>query len=170
CFRTNDLEKVGQTPHHHTLFEMLGNFSLGDYFKEEACEWGWEFVTKELGLRKKNLWITIFREDEETHRIWKKIGIAPSKILKKGEEDNFWSLGEVGSVDRTQRFSLIGAKALAVQDQIVSRGVVAQDGSNSGILFSCSSIETNWGDSLPYLQKTSTLEWVWKGLLQCSRE
>lgn len=96
CFRTNDLEKVGQTPHHHTLFEMLGNFSLGDYFKEEACEWGWEFVTKELGLKEKNLWITIFREDEETHRIWKKIGIAPSKILKKGEEDNFWSLGEVG--------------------------------------------------------------------------
>ena len=96
CFRTNDLEKVGQTPHHHTLFEMLGNFSLGDYFKEEACAWGWEFVPKELGLKEKNLWITIFREDEETHRIWKKIGIAPSKILKKGEEDNFWSLGEVG--------------------------------------------------------------------------
>jgi len=96
CFRTNDLEKVGQTPHHHTLFEMLGNFSLGDYFKEEACEWGWEFVTKELGLKEKNLWITIFREDEETHRIWKKIGIPSSKILKKGEEDNFWSLGEVG--------------------------------------------------------------------------
>ncbi len=96
CFRTNDLEKVGQTPHHHTLFEMLGNFSLGDYFKEEACEWGWEFVTKELGLKKENLWITIFREDEETYQIWKKIGIPPSKILKKDEEGNFWSLAEVG--------------------------------------------------------------------------
>jgi alanyl-tRNA synthetase len=96
CFRTSDLEKVGQTSHHHTLFEMLGNFSLGDYFKEEACEWGWEFVTKELGLGKENLWITIFREDDETHQIWKKIGIPSSKILKKGEEDNFWSLAEVG--------------------------------------------------------------------------
>ncbi len=96
CFRTSDLEKVGQTPHHHTLFEMLGNFSLGDYFKREACEWGWEFVTKELGLEKENLWITIFREDEETYKIWKKIGIVPSKILKKGEEGNFWSLAEVG--------------------------------------------------------------------------
>ena len=96
CFRTSDLEKVGQTPHHHTLFEMLGNFSLGDYFKEEACKWGYEFVTKELGLKKENLWITIFREDEETYEIWKKIGIPPSKILKKDEEDNFWSLAEVG--------------------------------------------------------------------------
>ncbi len=96
CFRTNDLEKVGQTSHHHTLFEMLGNFSLGDYFKDEACEWGWEFVTKELGLKKENLWITIFRGDEETCEIWKKIGISPSKILKKDEEDNFWSLAEVG--------------------------------------------------------------------------
>ena len=113
CFRTNDLEKVGQTPYHHTLFEMLGNFSLGDYFKEEACEWGWEFVTKELGLEKENLWITIFREDDETYQIWKKIGIPSSKILKKGEEDNFWSLAEVGPCgpdteiffDRGQSFS-----------------------------------------------------------------
>ncbi|MFQ6066742.1 MAG: alanine--tRNA ligase, partial [bacterium] len=96
CFRTSDLEKVGQTAYHHTLFEMLGNFSLGDYFKKEACEWGWEFVTKDLGLKKEGLWITIFKEDEETHQIWKKIGIPPSKILKKGEEDNFWSLAEVG--------------------------------------------------------------------------
>ncbi len=113
CFRTNDLEKVGQAPYHHTLFEMLGNFSLGDYFKEEACEWGWEFVTKELGLEKENLWITIFREDDETYQIWKKIGIPSSKILKKGEEDNFWSLAEVGPCgpdteifyDRGQSFS-----------------------------------------------------------------
>ncbi len=96
CFRTNDLEKVGQTPHHHTLFEMLGNFSLGDYFKDEACKWGWEFVTEELSLKRENLRITIFREDEETYKIWKKIGIPPSKILKKNEEENFWSLAEIG--------------------------------------------------------------------------
>ncbi len=96
CFRTNDLDRVGQTSCHHTLFEMLGNFSLGDYFKKEACQWSWEFVVKELGLSQHRIWITVFREDDETYQIWKKIGIPPSKLLRKGEEENFWSLGEVG--------------------------------------------------------------------------
>ncbi|TET12426.1 alanine--tRNA ligase, partial [Candidatus Aerophobetes bacterium] len=96
CFRTNDLDRVGETSYHHTLFEMLGNFSLGDYFKEDACQWGWEFVTKELGLSESRIWITIFKEDDETYQIWKKIGIPASRILRKGEEENFWSLAEVG--------------------------------------------------------------------------
>ncbi len=96
CFRTNDLDRVGQTSYHHTLFEMLGNFSLGDYFKEDACQWGWEFVTKELGLSENRIWITIFKEDDETYQIWKKIGIPASRILRKGKEENFWSLAEVG--------------------------------------------------------------------------
>ncbi len=96
CFRTNDLDRVGQTPYHHTLFEMLGNFSLGDYFKKEACQWSWEFVVKELGLSEHRIWITVFREDGEAYQVWKEIGIPPSRILRKGEEENFWSLGEVG--------------------------------------------------------------------------
>ena len=96
CFRTNDIDRVGETSYHHTLFEMLGNFSLGDYFKEDACQWGWEFVTKELGLSENRIWITIFKEDDETYQIWKKIGIPASRILRKGEEENFWSLAEVG--------------------------------------------------------------------------
>ena len=96
CFRTNDLEKVGETSYHHTFFEMLGNFSLGDYFKKEACQWSWEFVVKELGLRQHRMWVTVFEQDDEAYQIWKKIGIAASRILKKGEEENFWSLGEVG--------------------------------------------------------------------------
>lgn len=96
CFRTNDLDRVGQTFYHHTLFEMLGNFSLGDYFKKEACQWSWEFVVKELGLSQHRIWVTVFEEDDEAYQIWKKIGIPPSKILKKDEKENFWSLGEVG--------------------------------------------------------------------------
>jgi len=96
CFRTNDLDRVGQTPYHHTFFEMLGNFSFGDYFKKEACEWGWEFITNWLGLDKSHIWITIFREDEETYQIWKKIGIPSSRILRRDEKDNFWALAEVG--------------------------------------------------------------------------
>ncbi len=96
CFRTNDLEKVGETSYHHTFFEMLGNFSLGDYFKKEACQWSWEFVVKELGLSQDRIWVTVFEQDDEAYQIWKKIGIPASRILKKGEEENFWSLGEVG--------------------------------------------------------------------------
>lgn len=96
CFRMNDVDKVGHTSYHNTFFEMLGNFSLGDYFKEEACQWSWEFVTKILDLSQDHIWTTIFREDDETYQIWKRIGIPASRILKKGEEENFWSLGEVG--------------------------------------------------------------------------
>jgi len=96
CFRTDDLKKVGETPYHHTLFEMLGNFSFGNYFKEEACDWGWEFITKELSLKKSSIWTTIFCEDEETYRIWRKIGVPSSRIIRKEKEDNFWAIGEVG--------------------------------------------------------------------------
>jgi len=81
CFRTNDLEKVGQTPYHHTLFEMLGNFSFGDYFKEEACEWSLEFVEKELGLKREKIWTTVFKDDDKTPSIWEKLGIPSSRIL-----------------------------------------------------------------------------------------
>jgi len=96
CFRMNDVDKVGYTSYHHTLFEMLGNFSLGDYFKKEACQWAWEFVINKLELSQNRIWATVLKEDDEAYQIWKKIGIPASRILKKGEEENFWSLGEVG--------------------------------------------------------------------------
>jgi alanyl-tRNA synthetase len=93
----NDLENVGYTLRHHTFFEMLGNFSFGDYFKEEAIEFAWEFLTGELNLPEDKLWISVFREDDEAAKIWKeKIGVNPERIVWLDEEDNFWSMGETG--------------------------------------------------------------------------
>lgn len=90
CVRTNDIENVGRTPRHHTFFEMLGNFSFGDYFKKEAIAWAWEFVTKVLEMPEEKLWVTIYEYDDESFEIWKSIGVPEYKIIRMGKEDNFW--------------------------------------------------------------------------------
>ena len=93
----NDLENVGVTPRHHTLFEMLGNFSFGDYFKEDAIAFAWEFLTQVLKIDKSKLWITIYEQDDEAEQIWKSIpDVDHSKIQRLGEKDNFWSMGDTG--------------------------------------------------------------------------
>jgi len=89
CFRTTDITSVGD-PTHLTFFEMLGNFSVGDYFKREAINWAWEFVTQRLVLSPKRLWVTIFLDDDESFRIWREAGVPKNRILRFGEEDNFW--------------------------------------------------------------------------------
>ena len=92
CVRTGDIENVGRTARHHTFFEMLGNFSFGDYFKKEAISWAWEFLTKELELPKERLWVTIHTEDDEAYAIWTNdIGVLPERIIRM--EDNFWEIG-----------------------------------------------------------------------------
>ena len=94
CIRTGDIENVGKTARHGTFFEMLGNFSFGDYFKEEAIEWAWEFVTKHLELPVERLYVSVYEEDGETAEIWKnKIGVAEDHIVFLGKEDNFWEAG-----------------------------------------------------------------------------
>ena len=93
----NDLENVGYTPRHHTFFEMLGNFSFGDYFKEEAIVYAWNLITKEFGIDKNRLYVTVFNEDEEAYNFWKKIaGFSDDRIIKIATSDNFWSMGDTG--------------------------------------------------------------------------
>ncbi len=97
CIRTNDIENVGVTARHHTFFEMLGNFSFGDYFKREAIQWAWELVTNIYKLSEGNIIVSVFHEDGESAKIWRdEIGVHPDRIVKLGEKDNFWSSGKTG--------------------------------------------------------------------------
>ena len=94
CIRTPDIENVGKTARHGTFFEMLGNFSFGDYFKHEATKWAWEFITQELKMPVDKLWVSIYEGDEETRKIWvEEVGVAPDRIVTMGKEDNFWEIG-----------------------------------------------------------------------------
>jgi len=97
CIRTNDIENVGKTARHHTFFEMLGNFSFGDYFKEDAIKWAWEFFTEVIGFPEEILWVSIFKDDDESYDIWHNlIGLPEKRIVRLGEEDNFWKVGPTG--------------------------------------------------------------------------
>jgi len=98
----NDLEDVGKDGRHHTFFEMLGNWSFGDYYKKEAIQWAWEFLTQVLELPRENLWASVYKDDDEAYNIWiDDIGIAPDRLVRlgdieEGDEENFWSMGETG--------------------------------------------------------------------------
>jgi alanyl-tRNA synthetase len=97
CIRTNDIENVGRTARHHTYFEMLGNFSFGDYFKQQAIAWAWELSTGVFGLDPRNLVVSVFREDDEAEAIWRDgVGVNPKRIIRMDEADNFWASGPTG--------------------------------------------------------------------------
>ena len=92
----NDLENVGRTPRHHTFFEMLGNFSFGDYFKAEAIPFAWNFLTEEMGIEADRLWVTIHHSDDEAFELWRALGFPESRLQRLGDKDNFWSMGDTG--------------------------------------------------------------------------
>ncbi|MCF8116907.1 MAG: alanine--tRNA ligase [Desulfarculaceae bacterium] len=101
CFRVsgkhNDLENVGRTPRHHTFFEMLGNFSFGDYFKEKAVVFAWELLTQGYGLSPEDLWVSVYTEDDDAARLWEsEVGVRPERIVRLGEDENFWAMGDTG--------------------------------------------------------------------------
>lgn len=123
----NDLENVGVTARHHTFFEMLGNFSFGDYFKSDAIKFAWQFITETLQLNKNRLWVTIFEKDDEAGQLWKELtDINPERILKLGEKDNFWAMGETGPCGPCSEIHYFMGKDEALQSEA---GFRKEDGS-----------------------------------------
>ena len=138
CIRTNDIENVGRTARHHTFFEMLGNFSFGDYFKKQAIAWAWELSTEVFGLPASNLVVSVFREDDEAFAIWRdEIGIPGDRIQRMGEDDNFWESGPTGPAARVRRFTMISTQREATR--LTSKMIPGL--LNSTIWFSCSTIK-----------------------------
>ena len=139
----NDLENVGYTRRHHTFFEMLGNFSFGDYFKAEAIEFAWDLVTKDYGLPKDRLYITVFREDDDAERLWQTVaGVPKERIFRLDEEDNFWQMGDTGPCGPCSEIHYDmgpGGVRAGARARGVSRAMPAAASSRSGTWSSCSS-------------------------------
>ncbi len=106
CLRTGDIEKVGKTAYHHTFFEMLGNFSFDNYFKKEAIEFAWEFLTGDLNMKEKDFWVSVYKDDSEAYTFWKDyIGVPGNKIVRLGEGSNFWPANAPGDEILSCNFS-----------------------------------------------------------------
>ena len=157
----NDLENVGYTARHHTFFEMLGNFSFGDYFKREAIHFAWNFVTGTLGIPKDRLWVTVYTEDDEAARVWtEEIGISPNRCTRMGEKSNFWSMGETGPCGPCTRDFLRSRSGHVPAVRPARRTRKATATSRSGIWCSCSTIARRTAFWRRFRSPPSTRAWV----------
>ena len=160
CIRTGDIENVGKTARHGTYFEMLGNFSFGDYFKHEAIAWSWEFLTEVVGLEPDRLYPSIYLNDDEAFDIWnKEVGIPAERIFRFGKEDNFW---EHGSGPCGPCFEIY-------YDLDVPWAATATGTSRSGTTCSPSSTTTATATTRSLSKRTSTPAWVWSVWPACAR-
>ena len=161
CIRTPDLERVGHTARHGTFFEMLGNFSFGDYFKEQAIKWAWEFLTEVLEIPAELLYPSIYENDDEAFEIWnKEVGVPAEKIIRLGKEDNFWEHG-TGPCGPCSEIYFDRGEKYGSANPTVSPAATATDTWKSGITYSRSSI--TWATVLtPSLSIRILIPaWVW---------
>lgn len=164
CIRTGDIDNVGKTSRHGTFFEMLGNFSFGDYFKEEAITWSWEFLTKVLEIPEDKLYPSVYKEDDEAYAIWKdKIGIPPERIVRLGKEDNFWEHGS-GACGPCSRFILTGARHTAAESQTAILAVTATGMWRFGTMCSPSTTVTAKATIQNWPGRISIQAWGWSVL------
>ena len=149
----NDLDNVGYTRRHHTFFEMLGNFSFGDYFKREAIAYAWELITKDYGLPKDRLYFTVFREDDDAERLWQEVtGVPKSRIFRLDEKDNFWQMGDTGPCGPCSEIHLRSGAAKPpsrAASRKNFRTTAAGVSSRSGTWCSCSSTAMQSGKMTP---------------------
>lgn len=166
----NDLDEVGYTNRHHTFFEMLGNFSFGDYFKEGAIEMGWELLTAGYGLPEDKLWVSIYTDDDEAYKIWnQKIGVPQEKISRFGEEDNFWSMGDTGPCGPCSEIYFDQGPEAGCGKPTCKVGCDCDRYLELWNLVFMQFNRDSGGPLHPFRNRISTPAWVWRGSLQFSR-
>ena len=170
--KANDLDEVGKTSRHLTFFEMMGNFSFGDYFKREAIAWGWKYSTEFLKIPAEDIWISVYEDDDEAYDIWEKeIGVPASKIVRLGAKENFWGpAGDTGACGPCSELHLDRAKPSAAAGRIARRDATSAKGSSSsGTSCSPSSTSRSTGRVDPSRIGASTPAWDSNAWRPCFR-
>lgn len=164
--KDSDIENVGRTPRHHTFFEMLGNFSFGDYYKKEIIPWAWKFVTEVLKLDKDRLWITIFETDDEAYEIWRNVGVPAERIKRKGKKTTSGALlARQVLAALALKSTMIWASSTNATTRIAELiPANATDGLKFGTLFSQNYIRMKKATNRLWKAKTLIPEWVWNVL------